>query len=332
MSHEQYAAQGAATGTPGSRLFQGYGVSPDMVDSDSVGRFVAAVADAIRANTESSLAGSRHGGQAQRTLNAYIDFMVRDLVPVDRMLAPAMQQLMSSMSRDGAAAVPSAKALADELLRLKDARLHTLHRQLAAVGGRISVSIGTGCLAASLHYLAVYAHWVDADFVRHDELLDWHCLDGSPASADIISIFEGTLTRFGLFDRLGAVATTYTREFVEFLNQVETICHARGVSFDLDRNQATCIVSTLLGAREKLVGSLRVPASAEATAGQSPMRIDSTSADFDPTLPLKKLSVAVRDLCRPDAPGSQQLVGLCRSRGIELSAFDFDNSKTWGSA
>ncbi|KAJ2242635.1 hypothetical protein GGI13_006894, partial [Coemansia sp. RSA 455] len=299
------------------------------VDVDSIGHFVAAVADAIRAHTEAADDDSAPGGKSRKTLKAYVDFMVRDLVPVDRMLAPGMQQLMASMSHNGTPTTPSAKVLVDELLRLKDVRLQALHHELDAVSGRISVSIGSGCLSPTMHYLAVHAHWLDTSFVRHDELLDWHCLESAATSADIISVFESTLTKFGLFDRLGAVATNYTREFVEFLNQLETICHARGVPFDLDRNQATCIVSTLLDAREKLIGSLRQPATA--ATGQSPMRIDS-AIDLDSSAsPLRKLSVALRTLRRPEAPGAQQLAALCRERAIDQSAFDYDPSCPWDS-
>ncbi|KAJ2744894.1 hypothetical protein GGI20_002586 [Coemansia sp. BCRC 34301] len=306
LSSEQQAA---------SRSLRGFGTQADYVDPASIGRFVAAVADAIRANTEAT--SSTAGGRARKTLKAYVDFMVRDLVPVERMLAPAMQQLMSSMSHDTTTTAPTASALVDEVLRLKDAKLQALHHQLDVVSGRISVSIGSGCLSPTMHYLAVHAHWLDTSFVRHDELLDWHCLEGAATSADIISVFESTLTRFGLFDRLGVVATNYTRDFVEFLNQLETICHARGVPFDLDRNQATCIVSTLLDAREKLLGSLRQATPAADT--------DSSAS------PLRKLGAAVRDLRRPDSPGAQQLVALCRERAIELSAFDFNPSHPWDS-
>ncbi|KAJ2631985.1 hypothetical protein GGF44_003864, partial [Coemansia sp. RSA 1694] len=333
-----YRPAGAAPAAPSNSLATiAEGASSELpaprslyVDPGSIGRFVAAVADAIRANTASP-AGTA-GARARSTLKAYVDFMVRDLVPVDRMLAPAMQQLMASMSHDAAPA-PTASALVDELLRLKDAKLQALHRQLSAVSGRISVSIGSGCLSPTVHYLAVHAHWLDASFVRHDELLDWHCLEGAATSADIISVFESTLTRFGLFDRLGAVATNYTREFVEFLNQLETICHARGVPFDLDRNQATCIVSTLLDAREKLLASLRQPASAAtpATAGQSPMRTDAAADSDSSASPLRKLGVVARSLRRPNAPGAQQLVALCRERAIELGAFDFNPSRPWDS-
>ncbi|KAJ2061366.1 hypothetical protein GGI17_003132 [Coemansia sp. S146] len=314
-------------GASSARPFRGFGTQSDFVDVDSIGHFVAAVADAIRAHTESADDDSTSSGRARKTLKAYVDFMVRDLVPVDRMLAPAMQQLMASMSHY-AISSPSAKVLVDELLRLKDAKLQALHRQLDAVSGRISVSIGSGCLSPTMHYLAVHAHWLDTSFVRHDELLDWHCLESAATSADIISVFESTLTKFGLFDRLGVVATNYTREFVEFLNQLETICHARGVPFDLDRNQATCIVSTLLDAREKLIGSLRQPATA---AGQSPMRIDSAIDPDSSASPLRKLSVALRNLRRPDAPGAQQLAALCRERAIDQSAFDYDPSCPWDS-
>ncbi|KAJ2880797.1 hypothetical protein IWW38_005891, partial [Coemansia aciculifera] len=301
------------------RSFRGFGAQPEYVDPDSIGRFVAAVADAIRANTESSV--GTVGGRARKTLKAYVDFMVRDLVPVERMLTPAMQQLMSSMSHD--AEPPTASALVDELLRLKDERLQDLHHQLSAVSGRISVSIGSGCLSPTMHYLAVHAHWLDTGFVRHDELLDWHFLEGATTSADIISVFESTLTKFGLFDRLGAVATNYTREFVEFLNQLETICHARGVPFDLDRNQATCSVSTLLDAREKLLGALRQSAS-----GAAPIANDADSA----ASPLSKLGAAIRGLRRPDAPGTQQLAALCRERAIDMSALDLSPLRPWESA
>ncbi|KAJ2416198.1 hypothetical protein GGI10_001150 [Coemansia sp. RSA 2530] len=310
-----------------SRPLRGFGPHSDFVDTESIGHFVAAVADAIRAHTESADDGSTASGLGRKTLKAYVDFMVRDLVPVDRMLAPAMQQLMASMSHSAAPA-PSAKVLVDELFRLKDTRLQALHRQLDAVSGRISVSIGSGCLSSAMHYLAVHAHWLDTNFVRHDELLDWHCLEGTATSADIISVFESTLTKFGLFDRLGVVATNYTREFVEFLNQLETICHARGVPFDLDRNQATCIVSTLLDARDRLISSLRQPATA---VGQSPMRIDSVADSDSSASPLRKLSVAIRNLCRPEAPGAQQLAALCREHAIDQSAFDFDPSRPWDS-
>ncbi|KAJ2491230.1 hypothetical protein IWW37_002482 [Coemansia sp. RSA 2050] len=315
------------TSLSSSRPLRGFGAHSDFVDTESISHFVAAVADAVRAHTGSDDDGSTASGTGRKTLKAYIDFMVRDLVPVDRMLAPAMQQLMASMSHS-ATPTPSAKVLVDELFRLKDTKLQALHRQLDAVSGRISVSIGSGCLSSTMHYLAVHAHWLDTSFVRHDELLDWHCLEGAATSADIISVFESTLTKFGLFDRLGAVATNYTREFVEFLNQLETICHARGVPFDLDRNQATCIVSTLLDAREKLISSLRQPS---APTGQSPMRIDSAADSDLSASPLRKLSVAIRNLCRPEAPGAQQLATLCREHAVEQSAFDFDPSRPWDS-
>ncbi|KAJ2664154.1 hypothetical protein IWW48_000923 [Coemansia sp. RSA 1200] len=308
------------------------------VNSESISHFISAVSDAIRANTEGAGAdASSPSGRANGALKAYIDFMVRDLVPVDRMLSSGMQRLMASMSKD--AAVPSEKALVEEMRRLRGVKMAELRQSLAMVSSKVSVSIATGSLTSALYYLEVYAHWIDDDFVRQDRLLDWHCVDGAATSGDIISMFESTLTHYNLFSRLGAVTTSYTRESVEFLNQAETICHARGVSFDLDRNQSTCIATTLRDAQEKLLGSLYDPDGVSGfvlsdTAGQ--MALDSgmaaaTGGASSFSTPLGKLRMLMLRLCSPGRPGSQQLVDLCRRNDMELGRFSFDASMPWDS-
>ncbi|KAJ2837152.1 hypothetical protein J3B02_006445, partial [Coemansia erecta] len=230
-------ARSDAEAAGSSSSISGGGRSGAGVDPESVSRFVAAVSDAIRANAENAPATQ---SKAQKTLDAYTSFIVRDLVSVEKMLSPGMQQLVAGLGQ-GSSPAPTASELVDELTRQHDAFAKELRSRLEAVDGRICVSIGTSCISGALHYLAVFAHWVDAGFEPHSELLDCHCFDGAPTSGDIISMFEGTLTQYNLFAKLGTVTTKYTRDFVEFLNQVETICHARGVAFDLDRNQATCI-------------------------------------------------------------------------------------------
>ncbi|KAJ2406252.1 hypothetical protein J3F80_003595 [Coemansia sp. RSA 2526] len=282
-------------------------------DPGNINQFVAAISDALRTNAEAA-SGDAPGGRAQRALHAYVDFMVRDLVPVEKILSPGMQGLMSSMTRGAAA--PTAAELMAEVFRRKDAAAQDLRRRLDAAGGKVSVSISTGRVAGTRHYLAVHAHWADSTLVRHDALLDWHCVDGAATSGDIIATFEGTLTRFDLFSRLGAVTTNYTREFVEFLNQVETICHARGASFDLDRSQATCVASTLLDVQTKLLSLL-----CEADAGAAAKGLT----------PLTKLRAALHSLLVVGSPGSQELVELCRSHGIELSSLEFDSTRAWDS-
>ncbi|KAJ2451526.1 hypothetical protein EV183_003560 [Coemansia sp. RSA 2336] len=264
------------------------------------GDLVSAVSDAVRAHTEAASQDS-----ARRTERAYVEFMVRDLVPVARMLSPAMQQLMGTVTRGATA--PSAAALTEEVFRQRDAAMEQLQRQLDAAD-RVSVSISTGRAGGSRYFLAVHAHWADANLVRHDALLDWRCVDGAATSGDIASAFEGTLTRFGLFSRLGAVTTNYTREFVEFLNQIEIICHARSAPFDLDRSQATCVASTLLDARVKLLSALS-----------------------DPSLPLSRLRAALQTLRAQGTPGAQDLVELCRRRSLDIGALDFEASRPWDS-
>ncbi|KAJ2159013.1 hypothetical protein GGF46_003346 [Coemansia sp. RSA 552] len=300
-----------------------------LADPDGINQFVSAISDAIRANAETA---SGEDG-SRRTLRAYVAFMVRDLVSVDKILSPGMQRLMTDVSRD--AAVPTAAALVEEIGRQREARAQELRQRLDAVQGKVSVSISTGAISGTLHYLAVHAHWTDSAVVRHDDLLDCHCVDGAPTSGDIISAFEGTLTRYGLFGRLGAVTTNYTREFVEFLNQVETICHARGASFDLDRNQSTCIASTLLDAQTKLLGLLEGGVNLQqpmpAMGGAGAMAGSQAGAAGNPT-PLVKLRNALHVLLGPNAgPASQQLVELCRSRSIDLGSLVFDSSRAWDS-
>ncbi|KAJ2682759.1 hypothetical protein H4R19_007083, partial [Coemansia spiralis] len=251
------------------------------------------------------------GTRAQRTLRAIVDFMVRELVPVEKMLSPGMQQLVATMSQG--AATPTAAELVDEMFCRMDVRARELRQRLDGVRGKVSVSIGTTCISGTAHYLAIHAHWTDAEAARHDALLSGHCLDGTPTSADIISAFESTLTQYDLFGRLGTVTTSYTREFVEFLNQVETICHARGAPFDLDRNQATCVASALRDAQVKLLGMLY-----DADAGE-------------PATPLAKLSDATRALLVPGQPGAQQLAELCRSHDIRPATLGVDESKPWAS-
>ncbi|KAJ2850188.1 hypothetical protein IWW36_002096 [Coemansia brasiliensis] len=264
------------------------------------GDLVAAVSDAVRAHTEAVGQDS-----SRRTERAYVEFMVRDLVPVPRMLSPAMQQLMGTVTRGAAA--PSASALTEEVFRQRDAAMERLQCQLDAAD-RVSVSISTGRAGGPRYFLAVYAHWADSNLVRHDALLDWRCVDGAATSGDIASAFEGTLTRFGLFARLGAVTTNYTREFVEFLNQIEIICHARSAPFDLDRSQATCVASTLLDARAKLLSALS-----------------------DPSLPLVRLRAALQALRNPGTPGAQDLVELCRRRSLDIGALEFEAGQPWDS-
>ncbi|KAJ2213522.1 hypothetical protein IW140_003451 [Coemansia sp. RSA 1813] len=301
------------------------------VDSESINQFISAVSEAIRANTENVGAEANSpSGRAKGALKAYVDFMVRDLVPVDRMLSSGMQQLMANMSND--ATVPSEKALVDEMRRLRDAKMAELRQSLETASGKVSVSIATGSVTTSLYYLAVYAHWVDHDFVRHDKLLDWHCVDGAATSGDIISMFESTLTHYNLFSRLGTVTTSYTRESVEFLNQAETICHARGVSFDLDRNQSTCISSTLRDAQDKLLSSLY--GSDGASSSVLPDATDQMASDSSTPIastPLGKLRMLMYRLCTPGKPGSQQLVDLCRRNDIDLGKLVFDASAPWAS-
>ncbi|KAJ2783970.1 hypothetical protein GGI15_002400 [Coemansia interrupta] len=293
------------------------------VDPASIAHFVAAVGDAIRANAENT---AHPQTQAQKTLAAYVDFMVSELVSVDKMLSPGMQQLVAGLGQGGPA--PSGPALVAELTRRREAHVQALRKQLDSLDSRVSVSIGTGRVSGSLHYLSMHAHWTDAAFTRHDELLDSHCVDGPPTSGDIISMFEGTLTSYNLFTKLATVTTNYTREFVEFLNQAETICHARGVSFDLDRNQATCIVSSLLDGKDNLLTSLYGVANAGTSADAS-MDVDSAAPA---TTPLGRLRAALRAMRKHDAPGSQQLVEICRARGISLSTLDFDTARPWGSS
>ncbi|KAJ2770625.1 hypothetical protein IWQ56_002097 [Coemansia nantahalensis] len=277
-------------------------------DSDGLSQIVSAISDAVRASTAAS---EGPAARAQRTLHAIVDFMVRELVPVEKMLSPGMQQLVATMSQGAPA--PAAAALTDEIFHRMDAQARELRQRLDGVRGKVSVSIGSSCISGPTHFLAVHAHWTDAEAVRHDALLSGHCLDGTPTSADIMSAFESTLTRYDLFGRLGAVTTSYTREFVEFLNQVETICHARGVPFDLDRNQATCVASALHDARTKLLGMLY-----NAGAGE-------------PTTPLAKLCDATRALLVPGRPDSQPLIELCRSHDIRPAALSVDDAKPWAS-
>ncbi|KAJ2357453.1 hypothetical protein GGF43_001451 [Coemansia sp. RSA 2618] len=282
---------------------------PVAVDPASINQFVAAISDALRTNAEA--ASGVPGGRAQRAVGAYVDFMVRELVGVERVLSPGMQGLMAGVAQG--AAVPTAAELEAEVFRRRDAAAEALRRRLLdTAGGKVSVSLSTGRVAGTRHYLAVHAHWADAALVRHDALLDWRCVDGAATSGDIIAAFEGTLTRFGLFARLGAVTTNYTREFVEFLNQAETICHARGASFDLDRSQATCVAHTLLGAQNKLLGLLLAGAGAGAT-------------------PLAKLRAALQGLLAAGAPGAQELVELCRGRGVDISTLEYDDARAWDS-
>ncbi|KAJ2374492.1 hypothetical protein GGI05_007279, partial [Coemansia sp. RSA 2603] len=44
------------------------------------------------------------------------------------------------------------------------------------------------------------------------------------------------------------------------------------------------------------------------------------------------LRVALRAMRKHNAPGSQQLVEICRARGIALSTLDFDTARPWGSS
>ncbi|KAJ1812289.1 hypothetical protein LPJ75_003722, partial [Coemansia sp. RSA 2598] len=148
------------------------GRSGAAVDPESVSRFVAAVSDAIRANAENAPPTL---SRTQKALEAYTGFMVRDLVSVEKMLSPGMQQLVAGLGQQGSPA-PTPAELADELTRQRDACAQKLRSRLDAVDGRVCVSIGTSCISGSLHYLAVFAHWVDAGFERHDELLDCHCV------------------------------------------------------------------------------------------------------------------------------------------------------------
>ncbi|KAJ1733542.1 hypothetical protein LPJ61_001507 [Coemansia biformis] len=305
-----------------------------VADPESIGQFVSAISDAIRANTDAASGaidgdGSYSDTRAQRTLRAIVNFMVRELVPVDRMLSPGMQQLVASMSQG--APVPTAAALVDELYRRKEARALELRQRLGGVRGKVSVSIGASCIAGTTHYLTVYAHWADEEALRHDALLSGHCLDGAPTSGDIMSAFESTLTQYDLFGRLGAVTTNYTREFVEFLNQVETICHARGALFDLDRNQATCVASALQDAQTKLLGTLYDPGAGDPPAGASAAAGPQPAPAQPLATPLAKLREAIRDLLVPGQPGSQQLVELCRGRDIRPSALEFDETRPWAS-
>ncbi|KAJ2782999.1 hypothetical protein H4R18_001962 [Coemansia javaensis] len=302
-------------------------------DPESISHFVSAIADAIRAGTGA-------GARAQRSLDAIVDFMIRDLVPVDRMLSPGMQQLVAAMSHG--APLPTAAELVDEICRRKDAQAQQLRRQLDAVRGKVSVSIGARRVSGTTHCLAVHAHWTDDDVVRHDALLSSHFVDGAPSSGDVMSAFESTLTQFNLFGRLGAVTTNYTRESVEFLNQVETICHARGASFDLDRNQSTCIASALRDAQTKLLAMLhdadrpgaaaQSGPSVEQQQQQQPMQQQQQQQpqQQQPT-PLAKLCSALRSLLAPSQPASQQLVALCRSRGISLATLEYDEAAPWQS-
>ncbi|KAJ2796914.1 hypothetical protein H4R20_005373, partial [Coemansia guatemalensis] len=301
-------------------------------DPDSINHFVSAISDAIRTNADAD--AREPGARAQKTLQAYVDFMVRDLVPVDKMLSPGMQQLMASMSpRD--APVPTPAALVDEIHRRQETRSLQLRQRLDAVHGKVSISISSGRVAGPAHYISVHAHWVDEAIVRHDELLSWSCVDGPATSGDIMLAFESTLMRYGLFDRLGAVTTNYTREFVEFLNQVETVCHTRGASFDLDRNQSTCIASALLDAQSKLLGML-YDAEAPAAPGSASQPLEvatAPTADAAAELrtPLTKLRTSMGNMLAPGGMGSQQLVELCRSCEIELSTLEFDKNRPWDS-
>ncbi|KAJ2611119.1 hypothetical protein H4S08_003307 [Coemansia sp. RSA 1365] len=324
-------AGGLADGTlPGPTHY--YDSRRGLADSDSINHFVSAISNAIRTNAD--VDAREPSARTQRTLQAYVDFMVRDLVPVDKMLSPGMQQLMTSMSpRD--APVPTTAALVDEIQRRQEARSLQLRQRLDAVRGKVSISISSGRVAGPAHYVAVHVHWVDEAIERHNELLSWSCVDGPATSGDIMLAFENTLMRYGLFDRLGAVTTNYTREFVEFLNQVETVCHTRGAPFDLDRNQSTCIASALLDAQSKLLSMLYdaevsaapgstnnlLEAAAESTAGAAAVQ----------RTPLTKLRASMENMLAPGGAGSQQLVELCRSRGIELSTLEFDKSRPWAS-
>ncbi|KAJ2238354.1 hypothetical protein IWW45_000184 [Coemansia sp. RSA 485] len=284
--------------------------SAAAVDPDSVARFVEAVGNAVRANAEAARPAA---SRAQQTLDAYTGFMVRDLVSVEKMLSPGMQHLVAGLGQG--APPPAAADLVAELTRQRDAAAAELRARLDAVDSRVSVSIGSACIAGSLHSLAVYAHWVDAAFQRHDALLDCRCVDGAPTSGDIIAVFEATLSHYGLFTKLATVTTTYTREFVEFLNQAETICHARGGAFDLGRNQATCIVSSLLDAKDKLLSALG--------AADAP--------PSDPPTPLARLRAALHALRTPGADSGRQLADVCRARAISPSALEYDAARPWGS-
>ncbi|KAJ1965371.1 hypothetical protein GGI12_000803 [Dipsacomyces acuminosporus] len=310
----------------GRPLADGYHGAAGSLSSSSANQLARAILSAIQANSETAAAeAASPEAKNQRVLRAFVDFMVRDMVSIDRMLSPAMLQLMENISRGST--VPTASALAGELCRVKESHAAELRKRLEAVPGRISVSIGTGDATSTLSYLSVFAHWVDESFERHDVLLDWHCLDGAATSSDIISMFEGTLVQYGLFTKLGAVTTNYTREFVDFLNQAETICHARGGTFDLDRNQATCVVSTLLDAQSKLLRSLYYSDGNGAGASDT----DAASAAPLPGMPLGRLRKITQALQKPGGSSSKALVELFRSRNIDLAALQVDESSLWAS-
>ncbi|KAJ1955872.1 hypothetical protein EC988_001645 [Linderina pennispora] len=268
----------------------------------------AAIASAVQRGSSSGSAAERQ----QQVLRAYVAYMVRELVPADRMLAPGLQALVSGVAASGTCA-PAANELTAELMRQYEQRSTALRRALDGAPGRIAVSIGTGSISSAAAYLAVYAHWVDAGFVRRSALLEWRSTEGAATSSDIIALFEAALARFDLFGRLGTVTTSYTREFVEFLNQAETICHARGAEFDLDRSQATCIVSTLLDAQSTLLSLLYSPAE----EGELP--------------PLERLYRAVQRIRRAQGSSARQLADLYRMHALDAATLEVDETRLWGS-
>ncbi|KAJ2360619.1 hypothetical protein H4S01_005651, partial [Coemansia sp. RSA 2610] len=282
-SHHERTAPPRANAGAGSSL-----ASIPEAEPDGVNRLAAAVGDALRAHTA--------GNDAGRSLRAYVDYMIRDLVPAAQMAAPGMQRLLSAVG--SGSAVPTAAKLDAEVLRRRDAAVATLRARLDTAD-RVSVSLSTGRVGGERDYLAVHAHWADAGLQQHNALLEWRCVDGAATAGDIVAAFEGTLTRFALFGRLGAVTTNHTREFVDFLNQAETICHARGASFDLDRSQATCVASTLLDARATLLRHL--------------------TADDTPLTRLRAALLVLRASDRAD---------MCRRHGASAAALDCDGSWT----
>ncbi|KAJ1947033.1 hypothetical protein FBU59_001923, partial [Linderina macrospora] len=305
------AARQARTATGGSA-----GLSESNVAEShrhSTDALAAAILAAVRQGAAEASSGIESAErQQQKMVQAYVDYMVRELVPAERMLAPGMQALMSEIAPAGSAA-PTLAQLGAELARQYEQRTAQLRQALADVPGRIAVSIGTGSISSTTAYLAVYAHWVDAGFARRSALLDWRSTAGAATSGDIIAAFEAALAQFDLFRRLGTVTTSYTREFVEFLNQAETICHARGAEFDLDRSQATCIASTLLDAQSTLLSLLY----SSAEEGELP--------------PLERLYRVVQRVRRAQGPAARQLVDLYRAHALDLATLEVDETRLWAS-
>ncbi|KAJ2723787.1 hypothetical protein GGI07_002406 [Coemansia sp. Benny D115] len=271
-----------------------------------VGHFASAVGEAIRANTAAQYADT--GSRAQKALAAYADFAVRDLLPPERALSSGVRRLLAELQPSDTSTAPTIEALTEELRKRRKAAASVVRKHLDSSSPRkVSISMGTGALVDGLYYVAVYAHWIDDQYSRHSLLLNCRCITRPAGGSDLLSVFESTMTRYGLFDRLGVVTAAYTRDTLEFLNQVEGLCHARGAVFDLERSQASCIFSALEQARDRLVSALF----ADEACGVAQLR-----------------NAVARALKNQDR---HTLADMCRAQGISLSALEFDDARPWQS-